>query len=139
MEFPLLKGDLVWFLLTLFGWFLSFCCVVICFPEELEMEDQERMFSWGRKSRAHVQYLQGHTEKVKVAQSHRARCLGTCQTPDASDRKLATVCHLGLVRLPSKDSEGKGASPGMQPWARPCHHIKECGHSAEAVPSSHAR
>ena len=83
------------------------------------MEDQERMSSWGRKSRAHVQYLQGHTEKVTVAPSHRATCLGTCQTPEASDRKSATACHLGLVQLPSKDSGGEAGvlvwSPGPVP------------------------
>lgn len=104
------------------------------------MEDQEGKWCLGggglgaRQSPCTVPPPGSDHTKVKVVQSHRVRCLGTLQTSHALVRKLATVWH--LVWLPSKDKEGKGESlgvvfqAGLEPWACPGCHIKECGHSA---------
>lgn len=85
------------------------------------MEDQERKGFLGGRGEQNPCVVpppgSDHT-KVKVVQSHRIRCLGTCQTPHALVRKSVTVRH--LVRLPSKDKEGKGESlawSSKQAWS----------------------
>lgn len=136
LGFPFLKEVRFgfWFDVWLVFSFL-FCYVVICFNEELEMEDQERHFfrEWG--SKAHVQcLLQGLTVQRSRWFKVIVRCLSTCQILHALVRKLVTVWH--LVWLPSQDKEGKGESLGMEfqtgleTLACLCCHTKECGHSA---------
>ena len=126
LGFPFLKGgfdlvllDVVW----LVSWF---CCAVICFREELEIEYQGRTLS---PRMVPSLFTQRKFKWPKV----RVTCLGICQTPGALVRKLATLRHQGLMKLPFKDKKGKGESPGMEAWSHPCHHIKESGHSLSLV------
>lgn len=96
MGFPLLKGfDALWLVFS-----FLFCCVMVCFNEELEIEGSgEKGFCegfWGGGERGEQNLCtmpppeSDHIE-VKVVQSHRVRCLGTCQTPHALVRKSVTV------------------------------------------------